>query len=383
MYGARSAIASCVAEPGRSRRGRRRNRAVCEIATSTTRCGPSRSSPRGCCATTRSAGAELEFDLDEGAARGGPTLYHYRPLTGEVHRRALASAARPAHVRARGRAARAAAPPPTCASTACAAPRPSPRCRPCSSGCTRTSPTSPSPRSASSASTRRSSARSTRRAQAGHRARAGARSDPGRVRPGRCSATGMSLVRGERDGRSRRGRCGDDADGGQANALLMLDARRGARRPARRPTRRASASARLLHRAAAVEARRDRSRRAGVEATGDGRWQPFELEPTGVARGEPWILVEGEEVELIEFLARDRRVHRRRPGGVGAARFEMGCRPRPGGRGAVGLPAGAAGADRRRDARASPCAWRSCARRSASASRCSGGWSLPRRSSGS
>ena len=28
------------------------------------------------------AGAELEFDLDEGSVRSGPTLYHYRPLTG-------------------------------------------------------------------------------------------------------------------------------------------------------------------------------------------------------------------------------------------------------------------------------------------------------------
>ena len=26
-------------------------------------------------------GAEIEFDLDEGSRRGGPTLYHYRPLT--------------------------------------------------------------------------------------------------------------------------------------------------------------------------------------------------------------------------------------------------------------------------------------------------------------
>ena len=37
--------------------------------------------------------------------------------------------------------------------------------------------------------------------------------------------------------------------------------------------------------------------------TGDGRWQPFEIEATGAARGEPWILVEGEEEELREFLA--------------------------------------------------------------------------------
>ena len=29
----------------------------------------------------QNAGAELEFDLDEGGGRSGPTLYHYRPLT--------------------------------------------------------------------------------------------------------------------------------------------------------------------------------------------------------------------------------------------------------------------------------------------------------------
>ncbi len=29
----------------------------------------------------QSAGAEVEFDLDEGSGRRGPTLYHYRPLT--------------------------------------------------------------------------------------------------------------------------------------------------------------------------------------------------------------------------------------------------------------------------------------------------------------
>ncbi len=36
--------------------------------------------------------------------------------------------------------------------------------------------------------------------------------------------------------------------------------------------------------------------------TGDGHWQPFEIESTGVARGEPWILFEGEDQELQEFL---------------------------------------------------------------------------------
>jgi hypothetical protein len=63
----------------------------------------------------------------------------------------------------------------------------------------------------------------------------------------------------------------------------------------------------------------------GWRRSGDGRWQPFELEPTGEARGEPWILVEGEEVELREFLA---AVAGGAPHGAvswALARFEMGC----------------------------------------------------------
>lgn len=64
--------------------------------------------------------------------------------------------------------------------------------------------------------------------------------------------------------------------------------------------------------------------------TGDGRWQPFELDSTGVARGEPWALQAGEEAELSEFLAAIEG-----GGASGAAhgggtawalrRFELGC----------------------------------------------------------
>ena len=66
---------------------------------------------------------------------------------------------------------------------------------------------------------------------------------------------------------------------------------------------------------------------AGVawRRTGDGRWQPFELESTGCARGEPWIFVEGEQDELADVLA---AVVRSNHGGRVAwamSRFEMGC----------------------------------------------------------
>jgi hypothetical protein len=59
--------------------------------------------------------------------------------------------------------------------------------------------------------------------------------------------------------------------------------------------------------------------------TGDGVWHAFEIEPTGFARGERWILVAGEEVELLQFLE---RIERSTHGGSVAwalGRFEMGC----------------------------------------------------------
>jgi hypothetical protein len=59
--------------------------------------------------------------------------------------------------------------------------------------------------------------------------------------------------------------------------------------------------------------------------SGDGRWQPFEIEATGAARGEPWILVQGEEAGLGEFLE---VIGRATHGGAVAwalSRFEMGC----------------------------------------------------------
>ena len=58
--------------------------------------------------------------------------------------------------------------------------------------------------------------------------------------------------------------------------------------------------------------------------TGDGRWQPFEIDSTGVARGEPWILVEGEDEELLEFLGVLEEAPRRGAVAWALARFEMG-----------------------------------------------------------
>ena len=59
--------------------------------------------------------------------------------------------------------------------------------------------------------------------------------------------------------------------------------------------------------------------------TGEGRWQPFELEGTGVARGEPWIFVEGEEHELADVVGAVLRSTHAGPVAWALSRFEMGC----------------------------------------------------------
>ena len=66
---------------------------------------------------------------------------------------------------------------------------------------------------------------------------------------------------------------------------------------------------------------------AGVawRRAGDGRWQPFELEATGAARGEPWILIDGEEAELGQFVHAIEGVSRGGSVAWALSRFEMGC----------------------------------------------------------
>ena len=58
---------------------------------------------------------------------------------------------------------------------------------------------------------------------------------------------------------------------------------------------------------------------------GDGRWQPFELEPTGAVRGEPWIFVDGEEAELRHFVDALTGVSCEGSVAWALSRFEMGC----------------------------------------------------------
>ena len=57
----------------------------------------------------------------------------------------------------------------------------------------------------------------------------------------------------------------------------------------------------------------------------EGRWQHFDIEPTGPGRGEPWIARDEDGAELREFLAAIERA--RVPGRIAWAldRFELGC----------------------------------------------------------
>ena len=81
-------------------------------------------------------------------------------------------------------------------------------------------------------------------------------------------------------------------------------ARRGAGRARSRLAEAPRALRRLLHgmRLFASPEGWPLRRRWRWRRTGDGRWQPFELEGTGGARGAPWSLVEDEEGGLAQFL---------------------------------------------------------------------------------
>lgn len=141
---------------------------------------------------------------------------------------------------------------------------------------------------------------------------------------------GMSLVRGDRTDAPDEAVWGNPADpmarqeAGSPNALLMLEREVAPEDPmpladARAEFRRLLFGMRLFKPGgialAAVAWRR----------TGDGRWQPFELESTGDARGVPWILVEGEDAELGEFLDAVAEPRATGPVSWALSRFQMGC----------------------------------------------------------
>ena len=272
------------------------------------------------------AGAELEFDLDEASARRGPTLYHYRPLTAKfiadrwARLRVVASCRPAAEALGAGAAAYLRV---NGLRGAEAEPALQAMLERLYEDLTDFS--FPEERfERVYAEVERTLFERSRPATvvvAVH----GMELAPDRVELG----DGISLERGDRTDAPDEAVWGDPAasrpEGGQEEPSAMLTLTRDVTpddplpvEEARNRFRRLLTGLRLWKPGgvalAAVAWRR----------TGDGRWQPFEIESTGVARGEPWILVEGEQEELREFLAAiDGPAH----GGATAwalSRFELG-----------------------------------------------------------
>ena len=183
-------------------------------------------------------GAEIEFDLDEGSRRGGADALPLPAADGEVRRRPLAAPARPAELRPRPRRARVRRRGLSARSTGCAARRPSRRCARCSSGSTRTRPTSSFPEERFERVYGEVERTLYERSQSGDRARARPRADP-RLRPRRSRRRPGARPR-RHDRRARR------------RALERL----------RRRSRRRSPRAQRLDR---PDARREPRRRAAAE----------------------------------------------------------------------------------------------------------------------
>lgn len=275
----------------------------------------------------QSAGAELEFDLDEGSGRSGPTLYHYRPLTQRFiadrwpRLRMLESCLPAAHALGSGASAylrlnglRGAEAEPALQAMlerlyedVSDFTFPEERFERVYSEVERTLFEKSRPATVLVPIY-------------------GLELDAERVDLGEW----MSIVRGDRTDAPDEAVWGDPADPASGversrpNALLMLsmevspdDPVPAAEAPSR--FRRLLTGLRLWKPGGVALAA------LAWRRSGDGRWQPFEIEATGAARGEPWILVQGEEQELSQFLA---AVARSSHGGAVAwalSRFEMGC----------------------------------------------------------
>ena len=362
---------------GRSRRRPRRNRAVCETASLHDALRDFALESAKHAARRAGGGRRAGVRPRRGQRRAGPTLYHYRPLTGRFIAERWDAAAR--------------------------------RCRSCAAG-GRAAGLRRGRLPADERPARRGGrARAARDARAPVRGRHGLHLPRGalraRLRRGRAHA-----VRGEPVGRGARARHGlvlegwsgsswptacascrgeatdapdeavwGEADGGIANTLLMLtrDVAPDDPLPLRGGARGLPATA---HRPAPVEARR-RSRSArwhgGAPATGAGSRSSSSPPARPAASRGSSCRGRGGRAGRVPRGDRPPGTGRRR--GVGAGALRDGVRPGPRGGGPVRLPAGAARARSTTGARAWRCGWRCSARRTPSASGCSGGWSWRRR----
>lgn len=272
----------------------------------------------------QTAGAELEFDLDQGSGRSGPTLYHYRPLTGDFiakrwpRLRMLESCLPAAHALGSGAAAylrvnglRGAEAEPALQAMLERIYEDA------------TDFTFPEERFGRVyAEVERTLFEKSRPATVLVPIY-GLELEAERVELG----DGMSIVSGQATDAPDEAVWGDPASGTERahpNALLMLTKEVSPDDPA------PAAEAPSLFRRLLTGLRLWKPGGIALAAlawrrSGDGRWQPFEIEATGAARGEPWILVDGEEAELCQFLA---AISKSSHGGAVAwalSRFEMGC----------------------------------------------------------
>ena len=133
---------------------------------------------------------------------------------------------------------------------------------------------------------------------------------------------GLSLVRGDRTDAPDEAVWSDP--GGEPSALLMLEREVAPDDPV--PLEEARMDfRRLLHGMRLFKPGGIALGGVAWRRTGDGRWAPTELEHTGEARGLPWILVEGEEAELSQFLDAVAAPPRRGPVAWALSRFQMGA----------------------------------------------------------
>ena len=352
-------------------------RRSCATASSTTRSAPSPSRPRRCCATTSAAGQELAFELDEGHRRGGPALYHYRPLTREYiaerwdRLRFLPSAADACEALDSGAAG-------YLRMSGMRGAEAEPALRALLERLYEELSDFAFPEERFERVYREVESTLYERSQSAtvlvpvH----GLEMEADRVDLG----GGLSLVNGERtDAPDEAVWAGSD---GEPSALLMLEREVAPEDPVPLEDS-APGLPPATARDAAVQAGRDRAGRGGLAPHGR---RTLGADRAGAHRRGPRRAVDpgrGRRGGAVPVPGRGRGSAPHRAGGVGAVAVPDGRRPPAGGRGADRLPAGAAGA---RSTRATPpwrCGSRCCAPRRASAAGCSAGSSWPRRWSAS